>query len=893
MVKKKKLRFISAVLIIMLLFSAFITDLRVNAEENSEKKNVSGRQISNEPDGVEISLQGIDIDSCSMNVRVVNNSGTKEKLSLYFYENNKELTADIYSWEDLLNIPVSDLKINNGENKTLLKQDNGTESDLLYKVKDNEIMITVPKEISGVFSLRLDNIKKREITIVPVMGSGEDKMPYSPGYITSSLLSDAVASDKTFIAKYTFVPEDIDPSVTIDSIFSSDTYTDNFTLYAELPVYIYDENTYMIKADAPYKNGYINKDPYDVCFARCNNKGEVITKGIRWNNKTKTAYIDAKVLDAAKKDDFADMQMQLLLPCSGSEKEVKLNVSVNNEYNLVETLYGANTMSCRAYDMPLIPIATKETINNITRHEIGIYVNGCPYPLNDDQYELDQMGFITLNTPAALISDIRIDIVRHETELLINCPNFDHSGWTASSFGKDQWAYLKPSVDMSDLKIGDKTNVNLFVDRDGTKVNYGWMWHKDHFNTMYEYGHVYPVCVPRNMFGRDLTFYEDTSCTKYILGVKAEFKNMHTIYNQPLSGYCIHISRPVSGSTSLEQPGWVQLQNIDRSNKNYTAYIFTYQTKEPLVKGGKDGNQALANAFMYRQYHKKVNPEPTWLSIQKVWNDDDNASGRRPGSIKVGLFWKDSNRPATDYYLKDHLLTTKTLDESNNWYYKFTQQNSGAKLVRKDADGTYDWLVEELNVPSGYTCESTWEGDYISGWKGTITNSYNGPGRFNIEITKINEDKLKLMDAEFSIYNDVTCKNKIASGMSDKNGVIKFDDLKINTTYYIKETKAPKGYKIPRDNDGKDIVNKVQLKYNQNNKKGYDLYINDKLISADDPGSSLRLENKGRLTACMTIVNNTSKELPETGTYGRNIIFISGIVIMMLSILQRHKRIKN
>lgn len=59
----------------------------------------------------------------------------------------------------------------------------------------------------------------------------------------------------------------------------------------------------------------------------------------------------------------------------------------------------------------------------------------------------------------------------------------------------------------------------------------------------------------------------------------------------------------------------------------------------------------------------------------------------------------------------------------------------------------------------------------------------------NIElnINKINKKNEALTGAEFELYSDSSLKNKVGTGL-------KFTKLKPNTTYYLKETKAPTGY---------------------------------------------------------------------------------------------------
>lgn len=55
--------------------------------------------------------------------------------------------------------------------------------------------------------------------------------------------------------------------------------------------------------------------------------------------------------------------------------------------------------------------------------------------------------------------------------------------------------------------------------------------------------------------------------------------------------------------------------------------------------------------------------------------------------------------------------------------------------------------------------------------------------------------KAAAADAEFTVYGDAECKNVIGSGKTDKDGLLTISKLEPGS-YYIKETKAPKGFKL-------------------------------------------------------------------------------------------------
>ncbi len=68
-------------------------------------------------------------------------------------------------------------------------------------------------------------------------------------------------------------------------------------------------------------------------------------------------------------------------------------------------------------------------------------------------------------------------------------------------------------------------------------------------------------------------------------------------------------------------------------------------------------------------------------------------------------------------------------------------------------------------------------------------NVYTG----EIKGFKHDGDKKALAGAEFTLYSDKACKNKLAAAVSDDSGEFLFKGLK-DGTYYLKETKTPDGY---------------------------------------------------------------------------------------------------
>lgn len=65
-------------------------------------------------------------------------------------------------------------------------------------------------------------------------------------------------------------------------------------------------------------------------------------------------------------------------------------------------------------------------------------------------------------------------------------------------------------------------------------------------------------------------------------------------------------------------------------------------------------------------------------------------------------------------------------------------------------------------------------------------------GRLGISVNKIDKDGNSLSGASFSLYSDSNLTNEVGTGLV-------FDNLDINTTYYLKEVQAPDGYVLNDD----------------------------------------------------------------------------------------------
>ena len=99
------------------------------------------------------------------------------------------------------------------------------------------------------------------------------------------------------------------------------------------------------------------------------------------------------------------------------------------------------------------------------------------------------------------------------------------------------------------------------------------------------------------------------------------------------------------------------------------------------------------------------------LTVEKVWNDENNKYGKRPEKITVALLKSTNGAAATQ-------VETRELSSANGWSYTFT--NLQTQLKDGDVDETYTYSVKEVGTSEFYTATISNVGNT---W--TITNSIN------------------------------------------------------------------------------------------------------------------------------------------------------------------------
>lgn len=151
---------------------------------------------------------------------------------------------------------------------------------------------------------------------------------------------------------------------------------------------------------------------------------------------------------------------------------------------------------------------------------------------------------------------------------------------------------------------------------------------------------------------------------------------------------------------------------------------------------------------------------------------------------------------------------------------------------------------------------------------------------YTLQLTKENDQSKLLEGAEFTLYSDKSCSTILQKKKTEKDGTLKFTDLKVDTLYYLKETKAPKGYRIPVNTDGSEII--YEIKTSSNPVEGsFEYFVNRK--KQEDSQITGTVDNR---VVNLKIVNYIGLKMPETGTHISIVIFLIGIGCMTYGILR-------
>lgn len=239
---------------------------------------------------------------------------------------------------------------------------------------------------------------------------------------------------------------------------------------------------------------------------------------------------------------------------------------------------------------------------------------------------------------------------------------------------------------------------------------------------------------------------------------------------------------------------------------------------------------------------------------------------------------------------------------------ELTTNGSGEITITGLASGTHK--IKEIKSPDGYqlnpnevvfnVASGTGKITFTSGTNSLVTQGTKDSGDgyatfadmvnpFDLKITKTNEKGKTLKGAEFTLYSDKECTKVVDTQTSDENGVLSFKGLKVETTYYFKETKAPKGYRIPVDKNGNAYVHSVYVSATPQTNT-FEFTVDGTKYDTSNTTGTVHLEGtkKDRVIA-VSITNKTTQLLPETGSNGTILLIGLGVAVIAYALYRSTK----
>lgn len=247
--------------------------------------------------------------------------------------------------------------------------------------------------------------------------------------------------------------------------------------------------------------------------------------------------------------------------------------------------------------------------------------------------------------------------------------------------------------------------------------------------------------------------------------------------------------------------------------------------------------------------------------------------------------------------------------------FEHTKPDGTTEIMSTDENGsvTFQGLqygihqLKELSVMDGYEINSNVitftvaEDNAITldsqtdNSKGSVTFEVTEEGNIGIEmedkvspfsllVHKINDKNFKLDGAEFTLYKEHECTTKIADGVTENGGLLCFENAETEKKYYLKETKAPAGYRIPVDIFGNPVIYEI---YTESTpvKDEFIFYVNGVAYEGEaaSDGAFTITGTKKEREVNVTIENKIGKLLPNAGSALTCLLLIIAGICMLLA----------
>ena len=599
-----------------------------------------------------------------------------------------------------------------------------------------------------------------------------------------------VDETKSFLVRYTFADESkLEENATLASVFHSENYIDVVydTLLSQADVYAVGDGTYKAKVNAPILNGYATSDYLDAIFARGNDYGQVVTDGVSLDLHTGIATIDESAFEGAGENDFADLQVQVLIPVSDIPERIMQDITfVNNdgsEYTVRVPVYGLQIES--------IPFAVEGVDGEIDDTCFEAYINGRTTPVSDLYWDNDTHTLYLSGYYAASIHSVKV-VVKKDVDSIFQTAsdeNFDYSGkfpMTTEYRDISCMFYLKDGTDVSSLK---KTHNTRVVSKVGL-LGFGEMpmtdtnklgvaaspYNRGDNKLDYQSSVTGQIGIPKKLFGINFQFYGSDG--------KTSLGSWGKGYNKAIDCYCHHIGDTVTDHQDDKMLVYYKILDKWADDDGTTYFVMIMMTGDAVYGGSY--YQTLGGVIRFGVRSNKSGG----LSVQKVSGNKAITNNNDNYSLKGAVY------KVYDNYKNGELSDLKATLTTNAKGYAATTDNALKP-------GTY--YVTETKASPGYKKDETVHKVSVSAGEvaseNTVT-SVEPPVMTGIDLVKQSalpdmtngNACYSLEGAEYTIYTDKWCLNSTGKKIiTDASGKGSISELPLGK-YWVQETKAPDGF---------------------------------------------------------------------------------------------------
>ena len=384
-----------------------------------------------------------------------------------------------------------------------------------------------------------------------------------------------------------------------------------------------------------------------------------------------------------------------------------------------------------------------------------------------------------------------------------------------NTLGTDERAHVLTAIAVSDANIGERET--------GASAKYDeFYWdivnNPNKYPTPPENFKAYMAITASDDL-QNLAFYEvekNGSVTSVKTSENPSISDGNSCYSLEGAQYGIYKNNTLTENSKV---GTLTIGADGKSNKVELAAGIYYAHETVAPKGYAKSDKitqftVTAEKTTTLQFSDVPQVNPIDILLEKVDADTKENKPQGAGTLKGAQF-------TVQYYkgLWDENVNPESMGKTpaKTWVFETDEQGivrytegylvSGDALYEAMPLGTL--VIRETKASEGYLLnEETFIRQITGEGNGKTVSTYTYPTveekviTYDLIIHKNDGNKKPLQGAEFTLYSDEQCEQEIAKGITDENGILRFQTLYAMTPYYLKETKPPVGYRSQIDENG-------------------------------------------------------------------------------------------